>query len=604
MSEEVIEESQKSKYVPKWIKKTYKEIKEKKWAKVVSTIISIGSFIYFIVSIGLIKAIWNFAKADIFTFLAGLLFFVVLIAALYGAISRQINKLERIDNLTDEMKKFSAPLGEIKNIVEDVDKTSLELLKTSCSILSEAVNLNINPEIIEREKILCMEGLEAVKRNYGTWSSHINYAKDDVTITRIWLNYLKTYFREEAFDIQRKELATNAHNYPLLLIETLLAFLSSLDEGASKVYFYTVTPVHPKDWFNWPHGRSKPRHYYENLFIGRYRRILKHILRWDKNSKICHGRFLLTVEEKDVAKKFGWEPDLYNKVLGNNPGESHLNNWKIIDIPATFSQFSRYGEIQKIFQYFTENDSNRLFIPLLYSESGKYADVKKIDSSLNLEILKNQIDEVTKKVDWKSSSILSGQVENDKKELERIIGCSKERKTKNAYEKVKSYLDKHDDNEFPIFIENMQLLSVLEFNNHETIDRLLINTLRIQDFDSENNWSNLKTKYINDLHSKDGIAATITLHKNGNGIFSSDYWGKNNIPNEFALFGFLKSNIVDWKVAVMTDLDYPFKVTGIRLLTKNESDGKRKDEFARLLSVINGFIEEKYGQNKSDIRNV
>ena len=149
----------------------------------------------------------------------------------------------------------------------------------------------------------------------------------------------------------------------------------------------------------------------------------------------------------------------------------------------------------------------------------------------------------------------------------------------------------------------MQLLSVLEFNNHETIDRLLINTLRIQDFDSENNWSNLKTKYINDLHSKDRIVATITLHKNGDEMFSSDYWEKYNIPNEFALFGFIKSNIIDWKVAVMTDLDYPFKVTGIRLLTKNESDNKRKGEFARLVSVMNGFIEEKYGQNKSDIRN-
>ena len=272
-------------------------------------------------------------------------------------------------------------------------------------------------------------------------------------------------------------------------------------------------------------------------------------------------------------------------------------------MPTGFNQFSGYAEIQKIFQYFAKNDQNKMFIPLIYEDAKKYDDIRGINTSIDLNILQSQIAAIIKDISWKSPGIIPKQMDDDKEELRRIVSASTEEKTKSAYEKVKIYLEQYDDNEFITFIENMQILSVLEFSHHERINRLLFNALRLKDFETENKWVSLREKYINDLHSRDGIVATIILHKNRGGIFSTEYWEQNNIPNEFALFGFIHSEEINWKAALMTDLDYPFKVARIRILDDKEFDDKRKAEFDKLVEVMNGFIKESIGENKRDIRN-
>src|SRR4030043_458452 len=146
----------------KKIKESIKKIKGKKLIKSIFKIIAIATLLFVIINNeGLVyflysstKRIWDFAKIGLWHFLNYLLLISILIYAFCKVIYDQIKKLNKIDRLSDRMVEFGKSLEEVQHIIKEVDTDSLELMKTSCSILSDAVNLSINPEIIDRERKL------------------------------------------------------------------------------------------------------------------------------------------------------------------------------------------------------------------------------------------------------------------------------------------------------------------------------------------------------------------------------------------------------------------------------------------------------------------
>jgi len=492
--------------------------------------------------------------------------------------------------------------------IDNVIKIKDRLIETTCSVLKDITHLEISEEIIKKNEELVTDGLEAVKLNYQVWSNHVNQTKDEY-LQECWLYYLRTYFREEAFDIQRKEIITNARNYPFILITTLLALVKSLEKKQNcekKVYFYTVTPVHPKDWYNWPHGRVKPRNYYEISFIGQYRRILREIKKWEKYKYICHGRFLIVANEKEITNKFGWELDEFRKVIGTNPDDIHLKDWKLIDIPISLSNLKSYPDLNKIYSKLVEGREERIFIPLICVKTHLYQ--RCLDIIVASRDIENQIESLSKDTsiqETKKSEILLN-IQKNLGVIDDEIKYIRNDKLIEARKLVGDYLN-NKNVDIITFVENIQYLSLIIYKKYKCLDDILLYALRLKDFSSNINCYSLLEKFVEDLHSDDGQAAVVNLYQNNhlNTPFCINYWKNREIPSEFAMFGIGPKNArngedIQWKIVLMTDLDYPFKVSGMRFYTDDDQDASRFNIFKDTLNALINTTPD--GRRKIDLK--
>jgi hypothetical protein len=188
------------------------------------------------------------------------------------------------------------------------------------------------------------ECIKSIGANLQAWSSQIKYHRtkeppEKQYLTNIWLTYLETYFREEAFDVHRKELVTNGRNYPFLLIATLTNLYNQLPKN-NYLHYYSVTPVNPKDWYNWPHGRMTPKCYYEEDYLSLFHRSLQEFLLWTKQhgSKLTHARFILTRANKDVPENiFGWSWDTFENL------SEDLRCYHILNVSTQFGKRENYS---------------------------------------------------------------------------------------------------------------------------------------------------------------------------------------------------------------------------------------------------------------------
>jgi hypothetical protein len=159
----------------------------------------------------------------------------------------------------------------------------------------------------EKHRSRLSEALTALGFNLQIWEQEL-FDADGVLkkpMASVWLRFMKTYYFEEAYDIRRKTVVTNGRNFPLMILSTVQAILDDgLLANDEALYYFAVTPAHPKDMYNWPHGYIKPRAYFEEEFMGSFHRLLREIVHSDAyKARLVHGRFVLTcaesVEEKN-----------------------------------------------------------------------------------------------------------------------------------------------------------------------------------------------------------------------------------------------------------------------------------------------------------------
>ena len=73
------------------------------------------------------------------------------------------------------------------------------------------------------------------------------------------------------------------------------------------------------------------------------------------------------------------------------------------------------------------------------------------------------------------------------------------------------------------------------------------------------------------------------------------HWKQNGIPAEYAAFGVRQgdadngSRDIEWKLALLTDITYPFETAKVQLLTPD--DPHDKQQFTALKNAMNCFIE-------------
>ena len=150
------------------------------------------------------------------------------------------------------------------------------------------------------------------------------------------LENIRTYYFEEAFDVKHREVVTNARNFTYLLLATLHSFSRHCARQSSqgnefKTVHLAITPVHPKDWFNWPHGFSRPRHYFEEEFLGHFRRCIREVLHTQASSTLLESRRYVLAACDDHAcaeskTKFGWPLDLKERMCDD------LNNSWVLPV--------------------------------------------------------------------------------------------------------------------------------------------------------------------------------------------------------------------------------------------------------------------------------
>jgi len=163
--------------------------------------------------------------------------------------------------------------------------------------------------------------LEALLRG---WNRRLNASETSgaAKLSEVWAGIFNTYFHEEAYDINRGEIVTNARNYPFLLLSITKQMMEAFPEDV--IHFATVTPVSPKDWLNWPYGSDAKPKYYENWFIALYYRAIAGMIAKDKAKKrLRHERFVVCRSDSVTEERtLGWPLDKTEKLT------EHLT-WRI-----------------------------------------------------------------------------------------------------------------------------------------------------------------------------------------------------------------------------------------------------------------------------------
>jgi hypothetical protein len=544
----------------------------------------------------------TFKSAEVLT---GIAFSILLCVSTFIYYVQHLSALKRLPDLEKKLDK--------------VESTGIEAIQTATGFIERAFGLQVMTELRARHSEATLEALQALGFNLRNWENHVTTKQngkivlvDDDQKIAVWLRYMRTYYFEEAFDIRRKEIVTNGRNFCFLLLATLQAFLERLNKNET-VHYYAVTPVHPKDWYNWPHGYLKPRAYFEEDFIGLFYRTLRETLKSVKaaGKNLVHGRFLLTSDGVPKhAQPFGWALDDYQSM------QIHLKKtWMLpVAVPVNklknarcevLKAFGTYYEWLSSSSRFPGHDSNRLVIPMFCSSwewqvvensfkeamEGVQRAIARVSSNAEalrvaLKALETQRENIRRawNVLQDCTSADGGELvklaedfhkTQVREALSQIIaprGCSQ---CGNAYEQIEVGTQEVIDGnlrDIPSFIRQVHYYDVLlsehdQRDKQEKLKLLLHAVLRLQDCrlipnPPPNPWPKLGEVFGRTLHLPENECWLVGLDAQ-----AQREWYLSGIKPEFSFLGISKNNeSPQWKLVIATGLDYPFEVAKIRII--------------------------------------
>lgn len=504
---------------------------------------------------------------------------------------------------------------EIMEGLKEIERTGVEAVNSAIDFIKRGFVLQITHELREKFPNQLLQGLMAIGFNLRNWESHLELRgedqklvlKDDLTVN-LWLRYMRTYFFEEAFDISRREIVTNGRNFCFMLLATFEAFLESLKEDDTLVY-YAVTPVHPKDWYNWPHGPKtrKPRAYFEEEYIAIFWRTLREQLASAKedNRQLEHGRFILACHEDVMEQPFGWNLDRFEKIRAD------LRTTRIFPAAVTIGSIEKEeNALWQIYNWLNQRFSRpdetrhaanqwlerRFIVPLFCSEwrtedfeNASESEEKNIEKAL--EALKSNYDEE------KSYQILSQIAEllHGEKIKELVKKCKYddkggkcERLWKELVEKIckdetkNKAKDKTKDKTTEVVLNReksiVQLIrDIHHYDVHlsehgardqqDSLRELLLTMFRFRDCywlnrRGQKKWPSLVDVFTQQLHSDPEHSWLVELKED-----HIKKWATEGVVSEFSIFG-VKNSLgeLSWKLVLATDLNDPFEVCKITII--------------------------------------
>lgn len=445
-------------------------------------------------------------------------------------------------------------------------------------------------------------GIEAMGLSYKAWAERLQ--TDDPYIRRVWRAAFPSFFREEAYDIQGREMITNGRNYCYLLLGTLSQLMEQNKEGT--VIYYQVTPVHPKDWYNWPHGFGKNHFYFENEFIGVYHRSLKALIRWASTSgkSLEHGRYVLCLsgaKNIDDIDQFSWYP------AARDEFERPEQFW-LLDVPVPLDDQlwpepqCRYCKALR--KYYLGAHRRAAAQNVLFSKVTQYAVPAwnwhgwERDSRHPLAAEIGEVIDAVKSVKTEECTCVDKLLSTVKTTFtgiqkqqqhlisERVATRGNERLS-SAWKRVVECINDDCALEYPRLLEAYHLVEVLSGNqeNAELVRGFLPVVLRAWSAKQCTGWGNLYDVFGKSLHSTPANARLIRR--------SHDQLKEWPVPEpEFGIFGWRSSSGADiqWKVVIATSLNYPFDVARIRVY-ENNSKSIHYNEYQKYDKLITQLIK-------------
>lgn len=579
------------------------------------------------------QLIWQIIKeVDVaLLLLAWVLSALIYIVALAKSIVKHTKDLPTLSNdlknlrgqMEVDKKDLSTKLNNFSKQLKRVEHAGINTIETCINFLNKTLHDTVlNPsDWVDVEKqcpIGVQEAIKSLSAYLNAWSNRIKKHREiektnKLYLTNTWLTYLETYLREEAFDVRRRELVTNGRNYPFLLLATLSTLRDQLSDDYY-LHYYATTPVNPKDWYNWPHGRATPKCYYEADFLSLFHRSLQEVLLWEKQQKnrLVHARFILTRSPTVSRGTFGWKLDLFKNVLED------LRECQIINIAVPISSYSGDGLWDTLGSYYLTlvepihcNPKEILVVPLYGNHwekrlsSPRYAG----NNQQRIESLKDLVSKVVNRSHNGSVTIASGP-ESATGIFEKVIDSRIAVIDPEFQEGVRKRVKECQNSPICDFANLVQYLHKISVKLASTVKQkkdiikeILLALLRYRaaKFHNSNSvqFDRLGDVFAKQLHSDPQNAFVVRLDQSGQLNEESDpfdvrHWMQieptKRIEPEFAIFGISKDarcspdtfDNVEWKLALATDISYPFETAKIHIID-DEAIERYKDTIRGLL---------------------
>lgn len=534
----------------------------------------------------------------------------------------QVRKLDKLDGIED----LHAKLDEAREVGLDLVRASIDFLnKTLNETVFDAKDWQKYGSEFPRR---IREGISSLGAVLKAWSDQIRKCRQregcnchgslscpnasPPILTQTWLTCFETYFREEAFDVRKGELVTNGRNYPFLLVATLASMLESVPKGRF-LHYHVVTPVNPKDWYNWPHGRMRPKAYCEAEFLSLFRHCLNELLVWSRQNgdRLVHRRYLLTRDGTIGRDAFGWELDSFENLCGSSAlDKGDINQCLVLDVSIPVEEIPSNGFCGALQAYYRElvkplrppgafswPREKPWITPMFGShwtqrlesldQGPRVADVLALARTLKAD----------KPTESSITELINAAKAASERELESLLNklrsigsrvgtgfaAQVEKIATVVDEMVKCSSDKECD--FPAlirFLHEQSLLVASQWSEEEDLIKpILLNLLRLRAVSlrkgSPMGFVPLGSEFAKQLHTSpdDAIVAKLTAqHAHSASVFDVHEWSSpsdvTGLEPEAAVFAVSESKDMpradEWKLALATDITYPFETAKIRII--------------------------------------
>jgi len=544
------------------------------WATIPLAIVQLIFWIFLTVKSGP-DSIWT----NLGNFFSNQLNFLELLITVLVAGSAAIGKgfvererfVKAASNIPAQAETLNSLAQQINRSAEQIEKHELTTTKRGLSLIGEFLKLSTSEARTDDMHARASHtAMEAVACNLRNWEnqirSHYRGGKGDRFLTEVWIRSQGAYFLEEGFDVGKKTLATNGRNLCFVILAALDALMELGVADRRTVHYTAVTPVNPKDWYNWPHGRNG-KEYYESDFIGDYYRVLREIVHAHTGS-LKHDRYILCMNSNTpshkLTQRLGWQLDSSGDLRRNLRGSI---------IPCSFprlseqiknlgSPLSDYIEVLAVKYNISVHGPLRTFIPLdcwnhSRTSTALTQNAKKKLQEASREYFRTTGQEILNKLSASMSNVpppIEGILKKVCDEAQELLSL-RNLNPQNRQKVINWLRDSHG--------AEAHLAGFVKEDGKDLLQRLRSHLLRNLDYyHFEPERSCLYEVFASQIQSSAEDCFVAALEDN-----NVDEWFVNNeVESEFHLFGFEDENgILEWKLCVTATLKYPFDVTQLRL---------------------------------------
>jgi hypothetical protein len=520
-------------------------------------------------------------------------------------------------DLAEIPAKLKSDLAAISKELTAVRQSGFEAVRSATKLIDRTLHTSLaNIKLWETHPREYHLALEALGFNFTNWFEPINNNLSSPELVSTWLSYIRTYYLEEAFDVKHREVVTNARNFTYLLLATLQSFSehcgrNSSEEMPLKAIHLAVTPVHPKDWFNWPHGFGEHHGYFEQEFMGQFRRCLREVVGAHASSLFLESRRYILAAADDPARDeskttFSWHLDPLGRMQ-----EDLKDSWILpIAVPVTLMN-EVSSSLMHYYDHVVKADGiSRDGVPVVPLICKRWT-VKDSATSVALKSLIKELGDTPDKflpLVVHARSKYTNEMKSLRDSLQETLGAMRSPGIRDAWAKCESaclallggqpsplydailashVLDVHLSEEDP----------VVAFAAQENLRKLISKALHLKDClivdVSSKRRCSLGEVFAKELHLRPEHSQVLSMTTS-----AIRRWSDHGLKSEFHIFGVQKGNAPpEWKIVIAADINYPFEVAKVHILDPDAPPREAEGRHIAGFGTYDAVATELYTKN-------